>query len=151
MNANKNIKENKMNIQDQIRAKRNELIKLAETVGTEKWINVRNELRALERQAEMIKQAEMKNEAYQDNKGVWRWKSNNRVPFEDMLESWNLDEETFKKCVAAREADDANFFANYRKQMENYEPDAETLYEMKAAFGEGAEVVNVITGKKIKL
>jgi hypothetical protein len=142
-------KGHKMNIQDQINAKRNELMNV-EAFG-KKWHKIRNEMNVLERQAEMAKQAEMKNEAYQDENGVWRWKSNNHVPFEDMLESWNLDEETFKKCIAAREADDAKFFANYRKQMENYEPDAETLYEMKTAFGEGAEVVNVITGKKIKL
>ena len=43
------------------------------------------------------------------------------------------------------EAELAEYRANYRG------PSAEELAEMRAAFGPGATVVNVITGKKIKL
>jgi dihydropteroate synthase len=42
------------------------------------------------------------------------------------------------------------FIEEYRESMEDYEPDAEHMYEMRAAFGEGVEVVNIITGKKYK-
>ncbi len=92
-----------------------------------------------------------KDEAYQDDEGVWRWKSSNNVPFEDMLECWGLDDETMQKCIAAREKDCAEFAEDYRKRMENHVPSDEELYEMRAAFGEGAKVVNVITGKSIQL
>ena len=93
----------------------------------------------------------MKYDAYQDDDGVWRWKSNNRVPFKDMLECWGLDSETMQKCIEAKEKDTSAFLKSYRKQMENYVPSSEERFEMQAAFGEGAQVVNVITGQKIQL
>jgi hypothetical protein len=43
------------------------------------------------------------------------------------------------------------FIEAYRKSMENHVHSEEEMFEMRAAFGEGAEVVNVITGKRIKL
>lgn len=50
---------------------------------------------------------------------------------------------------AAREAEVEAELAEYRA---NYrDPSAEELAEMRAAFGPGATVVDVITGKKIKL
>lgn len=39
----------------------------------------------------------------------------------------------------------------YRKKMENHHPDAEQMAEMRAAFGAGETVVNIITGQTIKL
>lgn len=51
----------------------------------------------------------------------------------------------------ARAEETTRFLEGYRKRMENYEPDEETLYEMRAAFGEGARVVDAITGKVIQL
>lgn len=92
-----------------------------------------------------------RDDAYQDDEGVWRWKSNNRVPFDDMLECWNLDAETLQKCKDARDHDNSVFLNEYRERMKDYEPSAEELFEMRSAFGEGAEVVNVITGKVTKL
>ena len=39
-----------------------------------------------------------------------------------------------------------------QKPVENYpEPTAEELFEMRAAFGEGTKVVNILTGKTIQL
>lgn len=103
------------------------------------------------REREKLENAKKIKDAYQDDEGVYRWKSNNHVPFSDMLECWNLDPETFAKCVAAREADDSKFIAEYKERMKNYVPSAEEMYEMRAAFGEGETVVNVITGEKIQL
>jgi hypothetical protein len=103
------------------------------------------------KQKEKEKNAAMKSEAYEDVHGVWRWKSNNNVPFEDMLLCWNLDLLTLQKCIYARKADTEKFFEEYRKQMENYEPSPEELFEMRAAFGEGVKVVNVLTGKTTQL
>lgn len=53
-----------------------------------------------------------------------------------------------KAVVSAHEA--ANIAA-YRKAMENHVPSAEEMFEMRAAFGPGATVVNVLTGKRTKL
>lgn len=103
------------------------------------------------KEKEKIENATWIEKAYKDEHGVYRWKSNDRVPFDDMLECWNLDEETLQKCKDARDADNAAFFAEYRERMKDYEPSDEERFEMRAAFGEGAEVVNVITGKRIKL
>lgn len=39
----------------------------------------------------------------------------------------------------------------YREQMKDYEPSEEEKMEMRAAFGEGEEVIDVFTGKVTKL
>ena len=39
----------------------------------------------------------------------------------------------------------------YREARKNHEPSAEEIFEMTAAFGPGAEVVDIITGQKIVL
>jgi len=87
--------------------------------------------------------------------GVVRWQSNNNVPFDDMLQDFALlgliDEETVARSAEARQADDDTFFAEYRRQMANHVPSDEEMFEMRAAFGEGATVVNVITGQKYNL
>ena len=86
---------------------------------------------------------------------VVRWVSNNRIPFEDMLQIFMdlgyIDAQTFSNSNDTREDETAAFFANYRKQMATHVPDDEEMFEMRAAFCEGATVVNVITGKRTKL
>ena len=49
----------------------------------------------------------------------------------------------------AREKQDAEFFSNYWKNRTGLSE--ETLFEMRAAFGEGTLVVDVITGQEFKL
>ena len=39
----------------------------------------------------------------------------------------------------------------YKERMKNYVPSEEELFEMRAAFGEGVEVVDVLSGNKIRL
>lgn len=58
--------------------------------------------------------------------------------------SFRLDE-----TVEARDAEDTQFIKNYMAQNRN--PSDEELLEMKAAFGEGATVIDVLTGKRIQL
>lgn len=53
------------------------------------------------------------------------------------------------KTVEARDAEDTQFIKNYMAQDRN--PSDEELLEMKAAFGEGATVIDVLTGKRIQL
>jgi hypothetical protein len=40
---------------------------------------------------------------------------------------------------------------DYRKRQRNVKPSNEELSEMRAAFGEGTEVVNIITGRRTQL
>jgi hypothetical protein len=152
MNTNNNIKENKMSkkYENDVDYKGFNIVIWKKdgnrifAIGTKEFPHM---LFAKEYIRNILKQQD----AYQDKDGVWRWKSNNRVPFEDMLQCWGLDDETMQKCIAAREKDVSKTLASYRKQMENHVPSAEERFEMQAAFGEGAEVVNVITGQKIQL
>lgn len=89
--------------------------------------------------------------AYVDADGVYRWKSNDRVPFDDLLEPAGVDEATRAVCAAARDRDTQAFLAEYREQMKDYVPSGEELAEMRAEFGEGTVVVNVITGQETRL
>lgn len=51
---------------------------------------------------------------------------------------------------AAYDADMAAFTAAYRRQQANHEPSEEEKFEMRAAFGPGQTVVNVISGRKYR-
>ena len=85
--------------------------------------------------------------------GVPRWNSNNQVPPNDILELWhymNLPFD-FQKAKAAREADTTVFLDQYRRTNTGRQRTPEELYEMRAAFGSGEVIVNVITGDRIAL
>ena len=79
-----------------------------------------------------------------------RWNSNNNVPFDDMLEAFQqlgwITQQERDNSRAARNADTARFLADYRANYRG--PSEEELFEARAAFGAGAEVVNVITGDR---
>ncbi|MBP3802518.1 MAG: hypothetical protein J6I76_01285 [Oribacterium sp.] len=85
--------------------------------------------------------------------GVVRWTSNNRVMPKDCCEILshtayrNLFDEDASR--AAEEAETAAFLESYRKSYKG--PNEEEKAEMRAAFGEGSTVVDIITGKKIRL
>ena len=53
------------------------------------------------------------------------------------------------KTVEAREVEDAQFIKNYIAQDRG--PSDEEIIEMRAAFGEGTTVIDVLTGKEIQL
>lgn len=52
---------------------------------------------------------------------------------------------------AAYDTNTAAFLREYRARMANHVPSAEELFEMRAAFGPGATVVNVVTGQEYRL
>lgn len=93
------------------------------------------------------------NDAQQDTNGVWRWKSNNRVPFNDMLQSWGIAGAELAKHEAARDVDTDAFLRDYREAQRNRTPEqlAEEAFEARAAFGPGVEYVNVITGERRRM
>lgn len=103
------------------------------------------------REKEKLENAKKINDSYVDSDGIYRWKTNDQIPFSDMLECWNLDSKTLEKCNERREQESFEFLTEYKERMKDVQPSAEELFEMKAAFGEGAEITNIITGKKIKL
>jgi len=90
-------------------------------------------------------------DSYTDSDGIRRWRSNNSVPPQDCLENMDLTAEEIERSAKVRSQELDVFLAEYRKAMEDHVPSAEELYEMRAAFGEGATVVNVITGQETVL
>jgi hypothetical protein len=62
-----------------------------------------------------------------------------------------ITETQFNNGNEYRQTKDKKEIAEYIKQQQNREYSEEELFEMKAAYGKGATVVNVFTGKKITL
>ncbi len=84
--------------------------------------------------------------------GVIRWRSNDRVPFPDVVAlaihiGQSVDA---AKCDTARDAENADFIAAYRKARANRSPDqiAEERSEARAAMGPDCDMVNVFTGER---
>jgi hypothetical protein len=88
-----------------------------------------------------------------DSEGVVRWKSNNSVPPKEVLEFWKHQNKEFnyKKSNEVEEKETEKFIQEYRESRKNYVPSEEEMFEMRAAFGPGEQVVDIITGQKIKL
>lgn len=85
--------------------------------------------------------------------GIVRWKSNNQVPPTEILEFWKYIgyEFDYDRSLEVREKEQNEFLEKYRESQKNRRYTEEEIYEMRAAFGEGATVVDIISGKKIKL
>ena len=74
-----------------------------------------------------------------------------RVLMDDMLEQLVLvtHKANTSATEAARAAENADFLEEYRRNRKA--PSAEEIAEMRAAFGTGAKVVDIITGETITL
>ena len=91
--------------------------------------------------------------AYTIENGIVRWDSNNRVPPSDMVESmiaYGHDNIDVAACDAVREEEDLIAVQQYIEARNNMtdEQRAEEAFERRAAFGEGVEVVNVLSGER---
>jgi hypothetical protein len=86
---------------------------------------------------------------------VVRWKSNNNIPPEECIDAFLkagfITEQESINSTEQREIETAQFIREYQERMKDYVPCDEEMYEMRAAFGEGATVVNAITGKVTQL
>ena len=86
--------------------------------------------------------------------GVLLWNSNDRSPMNDLTTLWlKLDlisEEIFHATEKARDEQNEAFFKSYAAARANRSDEqiAEEQFEMRAAFGPGIEIVNVITGER---
>ena len=74
-----------------------------------------------------------------------------RTLHDDMLEKVAMisDKVNIEATRVARDEETANVIEAYRASYTG--PSEEDLFEMKAAFGTGTTVVDIFTGKKIKL
>ena len=86
---------------------------------------------------------------------VVRWNRSGRVPPEDILRDFYglglITEGVLNQSMVEAEIDTAKAIAEYRaaRSQISDEQRAEEAFEMRAAFGPGAEVVDIITGQKI--
>lgn len=86
--------------------------------------------------------------------GVYVWATNGRVPPNDAIVEYGIDRlPNFNKELhdLIRKDQNDSFLSDYYENMKNHSPSEEELYEMRAAFGTGVTVVNLVTGKKIKI
>lgn len=86
--------------------------------------------------------------------GAVAWKSNGRVPFEDMLTDWQelglIEGNGFVSfCLMKKSFDDKRAIQEYKEAMANRTPEqiAEERAMARAAFGEGVEITNIFTGE----
>ena len=93
-------------------------------------------------------------EAYLDEDGAYRWQSSGNVVPADYI-FWAAEEANgpaTKAQVATQEAASAKDLAKLIADMKaNPQPvSAEERYEMEAAFGKDAVVVNIFTGERVQ-
>jgi len=89
-------------------------------------------------------------DAYVDDKGVVRWLSNDRVPFDDMLDKFASEGMKFDKAAssAARSAEAVTSIEQYRKARTGKPMSQEQAAEMASVFGDD-DVMDVLTGETI--
>ena len=106
-----------------------------------------------EKEIRKMEERQMNGESFFGADGVVRWTSNNRVMPKDCREilSHTAYRDLFSEEAsrAAEDAETAAFLESYRKNYTG--PSEEEKAEMRAAFGTGSTVVDVITGKRIRL
>lgn len=86
-------------------------------------------------------------EAYTDDGKVWRWTSNDHVVPPDAAVAYGIpiDPEVHN---AARDAETAEFAAQYRAMRNKHGFSDEERAEARAAHGAGVELVDVISGHR---
>ena len=90
-------------------------------------------------------------DAFVDDNGVVYWKSNKKVPPEEIVAFWEFCRFPFNAHNSRVMRDEQNriFFENYRR---NQRPmTEEELFEARAVFGAGTVIVDAISGRKTKL
>lgn len=90
-----------------------------------------------------------KAEAYTEDGKVFRWASNNAVCPVDACQEYAIPADLAAQA-AARDAELTAFAAAYRAARRGRRPSAEERYELRAAFGPGQTVVNVLTGERTR-
>lgn len=95
--------------------------------------------------------AKAETQATVDADGAIRWDSNGRYLMDDFCEKLEYAGYAFSREATAkkREVQDAESLAEYRRNSKGLT--GEALAEARAAFGEGTTVVDVLTGRRMRL
>ena len=95
--------------------------------------------------------AQAETQATVDADGAIRWESNGRYLMDDFCEKLEYAGYAFDREATAkkRDAQNAESLAQYRRNDRGLS--GEALAEARAAFGEGATVVTILTGERTKL
>lgn len=90
------------------------------------------------------------NDMYFDEENIPRWKSNDSVPMNDMLDMWKFlnKEFDYDKAVEARQREEAEALRQYRSFRKKHGYSREELAEIQAESG-NEEVVDILTGMVI--
>lgn len=87
--------------------------------------------------------------------GVVRWISSNNIPFDDMLAKFVVEGKITSReaeiSAEQRKVEDAAAIERYIQRNKGRKLSDEERFEMRAAFGEGAEVTNILTGDTYKV
>ena len=111
------------------------------------------------RQQSAVEQIEEMEERYEKKEftienGAAMWECGNYLPMDCLAAVINgkyghlVDVEAHEEALDAQNEESIQ---EYRERMKNHVYTEEELFEMRAAFGEGTEIVDVITGNKIRL
>lgn len=121
-------------------------------VTGEEALDMREQLRKDREGQEHLRNLAKWSDAYVDPHGVVRWKSNDRIPFSDMLEVWHGAGLKFNMALslATRKIEDAASIREYAAAQANRTPEqiAEQRAMARAAHGPGVKLMNVFTGEK---
>ena len=82
-----------------------------------------------------------------DGGKTWQWQSNDAYCPLDACKAYNIPCDVVLQ-EQARSKQLHEFLERYRQQQAKVEPSAEEQYEMRAAFGPGATITNILTGRK---
>jgi hypothetical protein len=88
--------------------------------------------------------------AYTEDGGrTWKWESNSAFCPLDACQRFGIPANLSAQRTAL-DAETKAFVAAYRKARAGRRPSAEERHEMRAAFGPGVIVVNVLTGRRTR-
>ena len=99
-----------------------------------------------EREIQIFQEMADEGEIFIDEDGAAKWKSNNRCLPSDCMEKLSYTSFAFDPEATNRKREEENeeFLADYRK---NHRTTSEEWTEMRAVFGEGTPVINLLTGE----
>lgn len=89
----------------------------------------------------------MKTHSYEKD-GVLYWKSNDHVIPPFVYKDADIPCPNNQQIAYQKQSN--KFVAEYREARKNYVPSEEEMFEMRAAFGPGETVVDIITGQKFR-
>lgn len=85
------------------------------------------------------------NDAYIDSQGVIRWKENNSVPPDDLLELWHYAglKFDFDKAIEVGIKEKSKLTAVYRERMRNYKYSEDEMVEIRVSSNEIRPYLNM--------